>query len=178
MTAIPIPSEAESRSNQAFDALLTALSRPGLIQRLHQAGEASIIEALLDRECRVFCADPLLMPMVLATGAIVADLPASDHVFAGALQDLDVVNGLDLGSDLYPDDGATLVVRAVLGQGPKLRLIGPGIETTAEVTVAGLPEGFWDLRRQLIRYPMGFDLFLVDGDRVLGVPRSTQLEVL
>ncbi|MEC8040984.1 MAG: hypothetical protein VX181_09800, partial [Pseudomonadota bacterium] len=92
MTAIPIPSETERRSNQAFDALLTALSRPGLIQRLPQPGEASIIEALLDRECRVFCADPLLMPMVLATGAIVADLPAADHVFAGVLQDLDVVD--------------------------------------------------------------------------------------
>ena len=48
MTAIPIPSEAESRSNQAFDALLTALSRPGVIQTLPQPGEAPIIEALLD----------------------------------------------------------------------------------------------------------------------------------
>lgn len=178
MTAIPIPSAEESRSNHAFDALLTALSRPGLIQTLPQPGEAPIIEALLDRECRVFCADPLLMPMVLATGAIVADLPAADHVFAGVLQDLDVANGLDLGSDLYPDDGAILVVRAVLGQGPKLRLTGPGIETAVEITVGGLPAGFWDLRRQRIRYPMGFDLFLVDGDRVLGVPRSTQVEVL
>ncbi|MEC8196995.1 MAG: phosphonate C-P lyase system protein PhnH, partial [Pseudomonadota bacterium] len=71
-----------------------------------------------------------------------------------------------------------LVVRAALDQGANLRLTGPGIETTLEVAVGSLPVGFWELRRQRIRYPMGFDLFLVDGDRVLGVPRSTQVEVL
>ena len=29
-----------------------------------------------------------------------------------------------------------------------------------------------------MRYPMGFEIFLVDGARILGVPRSTVVEVL
>lgn len=178
MLSAPIPSVEETRANQAFDALLGSLSRPGQIRELPKAGEASIIEALLDRECRVFCADPTLMPQVLESGAMVADLPEADHVFLGTMQNAESLLSVSQGSDLYPDDGATVVVRAVLGAGPKVRLSGPGIQTHQDVSVSGLPNGFWQLRQDLIRYPMGFDLFFVDGDQVLGVPRSTKVEEL
>ncbi|MFS8046120.1 phosphonate C-P lyase system protein PhnH [Rhizobium sp. BR 314] len=29
-----------------------------------------------------------------------------------------------------------------------------------------------------LRYPLGWDLYLVDGKRLLGIPRSTKIEVL
>jgi alpha-D-ribose 1-methylphosphonate 5-triphosphate synthase subunit PhnH len=29
-----------------------------------------------------------------------------------------------------------------------------------------------------MRYPIGVDLLLIDGDRVIGLPRSTTVEVL
>ncbi|TXI04054.1 MAG: phosphonate metabolism protein PhnH, partial [Rhizobium sp.] len=29
-----------------------------------------------------------------------------------------------------------------------------------------------------IRYPLGWDLYLVDGKRLFGIPRSTKIEVL
>lgn len=178
MLSSPSPNLEETRANQAFDALLGALSRPGLIRTLPITGEISIVEALLDRECRVFCADPTLMSKVLETGAMLAELPDADHVFLGTLQSADQLLPVAQGSDLYPDDGATVVVRASLGKGSKLRLSGPGIEVHLDVSIAGLPDGFWQLRQDLIRYPMGFDLFFVDGDRVLGIPRSTKVEDL
>jgi alpha-D-ribose 1-methylphosphonate 5-triphosphate synthase subunit PhnH len=178
MLSAPIPSVEETRANNAFDALLGSLSRPGQIRILPEAGEVSIINALLDRECRVFCADPTLMPQVLETGAMLAELPEADHVFLGALKNAEQLLPLALGSDLYPDDGATVIVRAVLGTGPKVRLSGPGIQTHQDISVSGLPSGFWQLRQDLIRYPMGFDLFFVDGDQALGVPRSTKVEEL
>ena len=178
MLSAPIPSVEETRANAAFDALLGALSRPGQIRTLPSAGEISIIEALLDRECRVFCGDPTLMPQVLETGAIVAKLPEADHVFLGALQSVEPLLSVAQGSDLYPDDGGTVVVRAILNTGPKLRLFGPGIVNHHDVAISGLPSGFWQLRQDLIRYPMGFDLFFVDGDQVLGIPRSTKVEEL
>jgi alpha-D-ribose 1-methylphosphonate 5-triphosphate synthase subunit PhnH len=34
------------------------------------------------------------------------------------------------------------------------------------------------MREQLCAYPEGFDLLLVDGRSVIGIPRSTQIEVL
>ena len=82
-----------------------------------------------------------------------------------------------LGSDLYPDQGATVVVRARFGDGQRVRLTGPGVDGALTLDVGGLPEGFWQARTERRRYPMGFDLFLIDADRVVGIPRSTQVEV-
>ncbi|MEO1796846.1 MAG: phosphonate C-P lyase system protein PhnH, partial [Pseudomonadota bacterium] len=72
MMATPAPSVEETRANRAFDALLWALSRPGLPRTLPDAGESAVIGALLDRECRVHAADPLLMPDIMRTGAELA----------------------------------------------------------------------------------------------------------
>lgn len=178
MLATPTPSMAETEANTTFDALLWALSRPGLPRGLPSAGELPIIRALLDRECRAYSADPLLLPAIMRTGAEVAEIAASDHVFLGASPDLDLLGQVALGSDLYPDDGATVFVRGQIAQGPGLQLTGPGIEASLTLQIGGLPQGFWDKRREMLRYPMGFDLFILDGAAVVGIPRSTQVEVL
>lgn len=178
MLTSPVPSVEETRANSAFEALIWALSRPGRPRDLPGAGEAVIIDALLDRECRVFCADPRLVPKVLESGAVIVEQDKADHVFLGAILTLDGLKSLSVGTDLYPDDGATVVIRARIGAGDLLRLTGPGVDGEETISVGGLPHGFWAFRRDLIRYPMGFDLFLVDGAQVLGLPRSTNIEVL
>ncbi|KAB6715617.1 MULTISPECIES: phosphonate C-P lyase system protein PhnH [Roseobacteraceae] len=178
MRTAPTPSREETRANATFEALIWSMSRPGRLRDLPERGEAQIIEALIDRECHVFCADPLLMPKVLETGARIAALAGADHVFLGMLTDLDGLKSLSTGSDLYPDGGASVVIRARLGEGSRLRLTGPGIETEECVHIGGVPDGFWSLRRDLIQYPMGFDVFFIDGARVLGLPRSTKVEML
>ncbi|MYM57197.1 phosphonate C-P lyase system protein PhnH [Thalassovita mangrovi] len=178
MLTTPVPNPDETLANRAFDALLWALSRPGLPRDLPTAGETAIIAALIDRECRVFSADPALIPLLAETGAEIADLPQADHVFLGALGSLAPLSQLGLGSDLYPDDGATAVIRVNLGSGDRLRLTGPGVDGALDLQIGGLPGGFWQARRERIRYPMGFDLILIDGTRVVGIPRSTSVEVL
>ncbi|NRB03206.1 MAG: phosphonate C-P lyase system protein PhnH [Rhodobacteraceae bacterium] len=176
MLATPTPSLAETRDNAAFDALLWALSRPGLPRDLPEPGEQSIVTALLDRECLVYAADPLLMPEIMRTGAELADINKADHVFLGAMDTSDPLADIIIGSDYYPDVGATVIVRASIGSGPALRLTGPGIDGAVKVQLGGLPDGFWKVRAARLRYPMGFDLFFVDGARVVAVPRSTTVE--
>lgn len=122
MLEAPIPSQDETRANRAFDALLMALSQPGDVQTLPAVEEQTIVEALLDRECCVYCADPMLMPGVLATGAMIAEANAADHMFLGNTIDPETLAKIRVGSDLYTDDGATVIVRATLGSGPQLRL--------------------------------------------------------
>lgn len=178
MLATPAPSSAETRDNAAFDTLLWALSRPGLPRDLPEPREGSIITALLDRECLVYSADPLLLPEIMRTGAELADIDQADHVFLGAMASSDPLAEISIGSDFYPDDGATLIVRANIGSGNAVRLTGPGIEDAVTVQLGGLPDGFWKARAARLRYPMGFDLFFVDGARVVGVPRSTKIEEL
>ncbi len=178
MLATPVPSPSEALENATFDALLWALSRPGKTRDLSEQGETPLIRALLDRECRVYSADPLLLPEIMRTGAEIADIGVADHVFLGTMLSADPVAQIPIGSDLYPDRGATGVVRARIGSGPAVRLKGPGVEDELVVQIGGLPEGFWAARAARLRYPMGFDLFFLDGLRVLGIPRSTEVETL
>lgn len=176
--AAPIQSQEDMRANATFDALMWAFSRPGQVKTLPQPGEAPLVDALIDRECRVFSADPLLMPQILRAGAQIAEAFQADHLFLGALKDADLLRSIRLGSDLYPDDGATLVLRATFGAGANLQLSGPGVDGTLTIQISGLPDEFWNTRKQVMRYPTGFELILLDGDQVIALPRSTIVEVL
>jgi alpha-D-ribose 1-methylphosphonate 5-triphosphate synthase subunit PhnH len=178
LTAVPVPNDFETRTNATFEALMWALSRPGTVQDLPVPGMTGIAEALLDRECRVFCDDPILADRIAAFGAALKPLPLADHCFLSLGAIVDRLAQVAVGSALYPDAGATVVAEAQFGTGQRLRLTGPGIETFAEVALDGIAPGFWAMRAGLCRYPAGFDLFLICGARVIGLPRSTNIEVL
>ncbi|MEL6643358.1 MAG: phosphonate C-P lyase system protein PhnH [Pseudomonadota bacterium] len=172
----PHPSASEARSNAAFDALLWALSRPGQLRPL--GGPEAIVEALVDRECTVFAEDQTIALAAARAGAALVGAEQADYVFAGVLQSAALLGAIKKGSDLHPEEGATLIVSARFGAGERLRLTGPGVDGALHAQVGGLPAGFWALRAGVTRYPMGFDLFLVDDAEVMGLPRSTQVEVL
>ncbi|MES2542369.1 MAG: phosphonate C-P lyase system protein PhnH [Pseudomonadota bacterium] len=176
--ALPQPTLADLRDTVAFEALMWAMTRPGTVQSLPE-GVADLALALLDRETRVHAEDPSLARRIAATGAALVTPDRADHAFcataAGAMAALAV---LPVGSALYPDEGATLVMPAAIDSGPLLRLTGPGVDGQCELRLGGLPEGLLDLRSARCRYPEGIDLVFVDGRRIVGLPRSTAVEVL
>lgn len=178
MSASPVPSPDEVRDNATYDALMWSLARPGTIRRLPQPGLAAILLTLVDRECRVWSDDAVLVRLAVEAGARRARPEEADHGFmADPSAALDALAVLPTGSALYPDEGATVVVVASIGEGRLLRLAGPGIEDRAEIRLGALPDRFLALRAERCRYPAGLDLFFVDGDRVVGLPRSTSVEV-
>ena len=179
MLTVALPDAAELRSNATFEALMWTLARPGEVRELPEPGLAPVVEALIDIECAAFGDTAELRRQIGETGAEVAEsIGAADHVFLEMLpDDLVPLSFVRCGSALYPDDGATVVIGARIDAGQRLRLSGPGIEGAREISL-GLPEGFWRLREELCFYPEGFDLFIVDGVRVVGLPRSTRIEVL
>lgn len=178
MTLTPKPSDFEARCNATYEALMWALSRPGLIRDLPAVGQAQIVDALIDRECSVHAADPDLADLAVRSGAARVSIDRADHVFLSDLQQTAQLKALNLGSNLHPENGVTLVLNADLTDGQRLRLTGPGVDGRLDVTVGGLPKGIWPERARIMRYPMGFEMFLVDGARVMGLPRSTKVEVL
>lgn len=183
MTAHPIPSEFEARTNATYDALMWALSRPGLSRQLPSADPRAIVETLIDRECQVFCEDRHIEDAALRVGAKLVAPAAADHLFLSKEPLGEVLTSLRQGSDMYPEDGATLILpaqlgAAELGTGQRVQCSGPGVNGTVDVAIAGISPDFWSTRTKLMRYPMGFDLFFLDGDRVLGIPRSTSVEVI
>lgn len=175
---LPQPTPDDLRDTAAFEALMWAMARPGTVHSLPE-GMADLALALLDRETRAHVEDPALARRIAATGAALVTPDRADHAFCataeGAMAALAV---LPVGSALYPDEGATLVMPATIDAGVHLRLTGPGIEGQATLRLGGLPAGLLDLRSARCRYPEGIDLVLVDGRRLVGLPRSTAVEVL
>lgn len=176
MGAHPTPSDFEARTNATYEALMWALSRPGLTRDLPAAGQAGIIETLIDRECAVYCDDPDMAELAARGGAAMVAPEKADHLFL--CQPPAQLTGLRQGADMYPEEGATLVIPVSLGRGDTLRLTGPGVDGAITVPLAGIPHAFWAERQRVMRYPMGFEIFLLDGAKVIGIPRTTVVEGL
>ena len=71
---------------------------------------------------------------------------AADSSFAVLAAGLDMPRLADFpqGTHEYPDRSATLVIQVPqVSEGGHVALRGPGIESTIEVTVAGMDAGFW-----------------------------------
>jgi len=177
MTA-PLATAEDLRDAAAFAALMWAMARPGTQHDLPQ-GMADLALALVDLECRVMTDDPALAGVIAATGAALVPADRADHAFCrNADGVLPVLAALPAGSALYPDRGATLVVAAQLDRGARLRLTGPGIDGACTVRAGGLPAGFFAARAARCRYPEGIDIVLVDGRRLMALPRSAGVEEL
>ena len=153
----------ETMARATFQTLLAALSNPGRIYTMpgtapstqescHQIGQT-----LLDLETIFF--------------------PDSEAFESMARQTIDIIAHANVGSMADPDQGATVIVPCRFDQGQTLRLCGPGIQHTIQIRVEGLPVEFWQLRAAKINYPLGIDLFLVDGSQVVGLPRTTKVEI-
>jgi alpha-D-ribose 1-methylphosphonate 5-triphosphate synthase subunit PhnH len=179
----PAYTAAEARSRETFLALMWALSYPGSNYSLPDAGEplVTIAETLLDLETSYYTPDDDALAAALAhTGA--RNLPpdgAAYHFYpvlsASALA---AVQQASAGTMLYPDTAATLIIGCTFGGGMSLRLEGPGIDGQTHVDAGDLPEAFWELRRSVCRFPLGWDVYFVDGRRVMGLPRSTKVTQL
>lgn len=178
MLTVAAPDAAEARCNATFEALMWSMARPGDVRELPEPGLAPIVEALIDRECVAYADSASLNRQIAEAGAVLGDPATADHLFLDRLDGAsDALAAIRCGSALYPDDGATLVAQVAHGSGQRLRFTGPGIDGARDMMIA-LPPEFWAMRERLCAYPEGFDLLLVDGRAVIGIPRSTQIEVL
>jgi alpha-D-ribose 1-methylphosphonate 5-triphosphate synthase subunit PhnH len=178
----PLQSAAEERAHQTFTALMWALSQPGQTQPLPASGLAAfatIAEALVDLETSYCTNDADLQRMLASTGARARSPSVAMYQFYPMLTvaDVPVLVDTPCGTYSYPDESATLVIGCALGIGRRLRLHGPGIAGVIELLVGHIPHTFWPLREQVCRYPLGWDILLVAHDRVVGLPRTTQIEV-
>ncbi len=172
----------EARDRETFLALMWALSYPG---RIHDIGGAAhthdtfsaIGAALLDLETSFFTPDKTLADELLRSGA--RHLPASEaaYHFYPALDGaaLASITQANIGTMLRPDEGATLIIGCAFASGSTFSLAGPGIQTTQEIRLGGIPARFWGLRERAIRYPLGWDVYLIDHGHVIGLPRTTQV---
>jgi len=176
-------------ANAVFRQVLDALAHPGRIARIAQPtrvprgslGRAAIgvALALADFETPVWLDDaaaPAASHLRFHCNCpIVSQTDRATFLFAADATQIPALETLPLGSDSYPDQGATLVIE-VAGLAPDggLTLQGPGIDGRSQLGVGGLPDDFWEARAALAPlFPRGIDLLLTKGDLLVAVPRTT-----
>lgn len=175
-------SESEAQAHQTFSGLMWALSYPGrpyLLAQRDLDAFAAIGAALLDLETSYFTTHAELGHLLARSGARAQPVEIAHYQFYPELtvEMLADLREAPIGSYTYPDASSTLVIGCALGSGQKLRLSGPGINTPLELFVGGLPPAFWEQRARACRFPLGWDILLVAQDQLVGLPRSTRIEV-
>lgn len=86
---------------------------------------------------------------------------------------------LSCGSHEQPETSATLLIQVEsFDKGTELKLSGPGIRNVERVQMAGLSPSFFQHRNaRSLLFPMGMDCLFICGSRLLGLPRTTGMEV-
>lgn len=187
--------DAVHDAQRAFRQVLKAMSEPGTAVRLDcpesPAGMApasfALCQSLLDSETALwrsneFRRDAIGQNLRFHTGVRLTE-KRGDATFALAYpSELDSLEGFSRGSAEYPETGTTLILQVELSEdgnrGQCLRLCGPGIETERRICIAGLEGTVLDyLLERPDPFPQGLDLMLVDGERLICIPRTTVVEV-
>ena len=172
---------ASEESARIFRAALNAMARPGQIETVSgiappspmSAAAGALLLTLADHETPVFLAGAyncagLREWLAFHTGVSFAS--RAEAAFAiGTWSDLAPIDSYRIGTSEYPDRAVTLIVEMeqVVASGTLLQ--GPGIESHMAVN---LPDDSI-LDFNAARFPLGIDMFLVAGDRMAAVPRST-----
>ncbi|MEJ7688871.1 MAG: phosphonate C-P lyase system protein PhnH [Variovorax sp.] len=191
-----------ARGSQAvFRAALEALSHPGRIvdvphdaqapSRGH-AASAALLLALLDADCTLWLSPSLAASDAAAwlrfhTGCVLVGEPAEAQFAWVAHGDgLPALQHFPQGTDNDPDRAATCVLDVPgltdAADAGAWTLRGPGIETTTRLRVDGLAPHLADslLAQRAANhaaFPRGIDLLLAAPDRIVGLPRSTQVHL-
>lgn len=179
------------QSQQAFRLILKALSEPGVIVELPDVSawgalntaSTAVLLTLADQEtplqlCAELKSEQVLTNIRFHTGAALAARQEDIHlaVWDDQLQPAEL-SALPRGSEVSPEFGATLVVQVAALEGSNgLHLSGPGIEKQREISPP-LPAA---LRAYLLerpqRFPLGLDIILTCGKRLMALPRTTRVE--
>ena len=180
-------------SQRLFRHLLDAMSRPGRVVDLQTAldapnpldpATAAVLLTLCDYDTPLWIdwianTPPVCSYCRFHCGSTLVERP-DEAVFA-LVSDAENMPRLGLfaqGLDQYPDRSATLVVQLPdLEGGSERVLAGPGIAGQAVLRADGLPDWFWnDWRLNAAQFPLGVDIFLTSGRRVVGLPRTVLAE--
>ncbi len=199
MTANPSPGAAFASpvfgAQETFRAALHAMSYPGRVMEagfeldppppLHQAS-AALALSLFDFETPVWLeraasTDEVRAFLRFHCGCpIVEDPAAAQFAIVTDVETMPPLGRFNDGTDEAPETAATVILQVsrFFPAAEGLRLTGPGIEDAMTLLIVGVPKSVWQARARIVEaFPRGVDLFLTDGHRLMGLPRTTQVEV-
>lgn len=181
-------------AQSTFRVLLDTLARPGTIGSIDVSLDDNVLcqwpaaafaamLTLADFSTPIWLQrhdEGLAQALRFHTGAPLAATPGeAAFAYLANGNDVPALNAFSLGTPEAPHNSATLLIRAdALEGGRRITLSGPGIETSAAVAPIGISGTFWRERAALqAQAPCGVDCYLVCGRSVIGISRTTRVEV-
>ena len=178
---IEIDIEKINRSN--FRNCLTALSRPGSVYPLTPLFDSALqamASVLLYTEVGYYYDGKQDFQMVAAlTGAQSQSVEIADYLFFDA-PDAVALQTAKTGTAENPETGGTLLFECEdVASGHPVILSGPGIDGSRQIRLPVDADFIRSLQEVNSGFPNGLDLFFIDHrNRILGLPRTTSVEVL
>lgn len=172
--------EKYNRTN--FRSSLEALSRPGKYQVIHPvfgSGLLAMASVLLFAEVSYCYQGEKDFSIIEAlSGSKQAPVEDADYIFLDG-PDTQTIQEAKPGTADRPENSATLICSCESSTQIRTKLSGPGINGS---TTTNLPvdEPFITALAEInCAFPMGIDIFLVvDNHKILGLPRTTTIEVI
>ncbi|MEW2919255.1 phosphonate C-P lyase system protein PhnH [Ruegeria sp. ANG10] len=168
----------------AFRAAMTVMARPGEVRSIAgcqppaplSVAAGTLLLTLCDPETKVHLAgetdtDAVRQWLTFHTGAPITDAGEADFA-VGTWHALMPLSAFRIGTAEYPDRSATLIVEFDELQQAGPELTGPGIKVRTRLSLPDVPA----LQANSALYPLGCDFFLTCGNRLAGLPRSTQIK--
>ena len=174
-------SDPAKQSAHAFRSVMEAMGRPGTIQDISGArppaplssAAGTALLTLCDTETPVYLAgnhdcDAVRAWLAFHTGAPLTG--PTDCMFAiGTWAALGPLSAYPIGTSEYPDRAATLIVEAPSLTTAGATLTGPGIQTSAALSLPELAA----FQSNHALFPLGLDFIFSSGTRLAALPRST-----
>jgi alpha-D-ribose 1-methylphosphonate 5-triphosphate synthase subunit PhnH len=170
-----------------FNSLMQALSRPGQLENWTKWLENSpvylaVLATLLDGEVSLADVDGLLKddhwPLLQAQNvhSEQAHYALCDGAKAISFQP-------KLGTLSSPDFATTIILKVSkldTHHGDiRLKLTGPGVNGETQVSVSGIDQAWLEQRNEWCSaFPLGIDCILVDDTQIMGLPRTTKIELI
>ena len=180
MTLQPAFTLAVQDAQHSFRRLLKAMSEPGVIVSLHQLSQGwlplnlattSVLLTLADNDTPVWLSGALSNDIAnqnlrFHTGAPLVEQP-QQAIFAVADEQIshEQLNALSEGTAVAPETSATLILQVASLSGG--RMLAPQLPECIIHELTERPHPF----------PLGIDLILTCGERLLAIPRTTHVEV-
>jgi alpha-D-ribose 1-methylphosphonate 5-triphosphate synthase subunit PhnH len=181
-------------SQSTFKVLLDALSRPGTIEQitarltppsgLNIACAAACL-TLLDLETQVWLQPGLDEEikdwLLFHTGCrFTEDTQQADFAVIWDIDSMPDLAQFKQGTPVYPEDSTTLLVSVGAFSdcerlAKQITLKGAGINGQIAMPI-NLPDSFWkQWQKNHNSYPQGIDIYFFSEDRVIGLPRSSEI---
>lgn len=172
--------------------LLKVMSRPGTVstmaettRNLNSNGMVALAITLLDQEVSFCVIDDELLDSEIEEITLCKrkNIHDADFIFVPQGSSGGKIKQAKRGTLEYPDQGATVIYQVnqlVDSSNDQIIILsGPGIESTAEPLIDGIPlEEFHHLKEINTQYPLGIDVIIIDSmHRIMAIPRSIQISI-